>query len=81
MPWLMERVEEQIEQSLIGRTMLDALLREAVQQHHEAFARLEETQRQEALAQEVAEAGEGQNEAPAENTQPPPEVRAITFTL
>lgn len=64
-PWLMERVEEQIERSVLGRTVLDGLLREVVQQRADAFEKLEEKLRQEALEREEAEA-ECADEKPAE---------------
>lgn len=68
MPWLMERVEEQMERSVAGRTVLDGLIRQVVQQRLEAFEKLEEKMRQEALAQEVAQ------EAPEEPEERPPPV-------
>jgi hypothetical protein len=32
MPWLMERVEEELEKAMTGRTLLDALIRDVVTQ-------------------------------------------------
>ena len=42
MPWLMERVTEQLEKSQLGRMVLDGIMREVVSKRMELYARLEE---------------------------------------
>ena len=38
MPWLMEKVEDQLEKTVASRTMLDGLIREVVAKRLRAFA-------------------------------------------
>ncbi|CAH1799938.1 unnamed protein product [Owenia fusiformis] len=55
MPWLMDRVEEQLEKNVNGRTVLDGILRAVVQSRHEAFKKLEDAIRQQQLAELAAQ--------------------------
>jgi hypothetical protein len=41
LPWLMDRVEQQLNRSILGRTVLDNLIREVVQQRIEQYNNLE----------------------------------------
>lgn len=56
LPWLMDRVEDQLEKSIMGRSVLDNLLREVVHNRLQEFAKLEEAVRQENLSQEASRA-------------------------
>lgn len=44
LPWLMERVDEQLTKSVQGRTVLDGIIREVVKQRREAYEKLEQSQ-------------------------------------
>ena len=46
MPWLMERVTDQLEKSELGRLVLDGMLREVTKDRLQRYARLEERNRQ-----------------------------------
>ena len=45
MPWLMDRMEEQLERNMLGRTVLDGLLREVVANRVASFRALRDNQR------------------------------------
>ncbi|XP_071955474.1 radial spoke head protein 3 homolog B-like [Antedon mediterranea] len=81
MPWIMEQVEKQIDKSILGRTMLDAIIRDVVKARAAAYFKLEESQRdaeriaqaaQALLDQELnSDAVEGVDQAePAAESQP-----------
>lgn len=55
MPWLMERVEEQLVKVVRGRTVMDGILRDVVKARIEAYNQLEEKIRQERFAQDAAQ--------------------------
>jgi len=57
LPWLMDRVTEQLEKSQLGRTVLDGLLRDVVSKRRELYDRLEQNNRPEG-------GSEGQTEKP-----------------
>ncbi|KAK2153127.1 hypothetical protein LSH36_306g03017 [Paralvinella palmiformis] len=42
LPWLMDRVEDQLNRSVLGRTVLDGLIRDVVQQRLDQYKALEE---------------------------------------
>lgn len=46
LPWLMDRVTDQLEKSERGRMVLDGLLREVVSKRRELYDRLEQTANQ-----------------------------------
>lgn len=63
MPWLMERMEEELEKAVAGRTVLDAIIRDVVAQRKAAFAQLEEQDRQaKADVGKTEDGGEGKKE-------------------
>lgn len=53
MPWLLEKVEGELNRSIVSRTVLDAIIRDVVQKRFEAYHKLEEAARL-ALEQEAA---------------------------
>ncbi|XP_072019073.1 radial spoke head protein 3 homolog B-like [Amphiura filiformis] len=55
MPWIMEQVEAEINRSLLGRTMLDAIIRDVVKQRAAAYFKLEESQ---SAAERIASAAQ-----------------------
>ena len=63
MPWLMERVEEQLNKSVLGRTVLDGILREVVTKRQEDYKKLEQSQQA-----PTPSAGEEQEEQPQQPT-------------
>jgi len=56
MPWLMDCVEAQLNKSMLGRLVVDGMLREVVKNRSALYQKLEETLRQTQLSQEVAQA-------------------------
>jgi len=82
MPWLMERVSETLNKSVLGRTVLDGILREVVARRCAEFAKLEEAAQSEQLSVRVASQMEEQSmeeakqEAPAEVPVAPQEPAA-----
>ena len=56
MPWLMDQVEEQLEQVVLARTVVDSIIRNVVQNRTEEFGKLDESLRQEVLAKKAAQA-------------------------
>ncbi|XP_041354960.1 radial spoke head protein 3 homolog B-like isoform X2 [Gigantopelta aegis] len=63
MPWLMERVTDQLEKSELGRLVLDGMLREVTRNRLDLYEKLEERLRQLTLSNETpqAVADEGDN--------------------
>ena len=55
MPWLMERVEDQLNKSMLGRLVLDGMMREVVRERCSLYQKLEDTLRNTQVAQEAAE--------------------------
>lgn len=53
MPWLMDRVEEQLTKSMLGRLVVDGILREVVKERGTLYQKLEEQLRQAALAMDA----------------------------
>lgn len=53
MPWLLEKVEGELNRSMVSRTVLDAIIRDVVQKRFEVYNKLEEATRL-ALEQEAA---------------------------
>ncbi|CAH3183240.1 unnamed protein product [Porites evermanni] len=53
MPWLLEKVEGELNQTIVSRTVLDAIIRDVVKKRFEVYDRLEEAARR-ALEQEAA---------------------------
>lgn len=53
MPWLLEKVEGELNQSVVARTVLDAIIRDVVKKRFEVYYKLEETGRL-AVEQEAA---------------------------
>lgn len=74
MPWLMERMEEELEKAVAGRTVLDAIIRDVVAQRKAAFAQLEEQDRQAKadIAQEGGEEGKKEEEGAQDTTEAAP---------
>ena len=66
MPWLMDRVEEQLERSLSGRTMLDAIIHDVVEKRIAAFKALEEAEMNAKLQAATDSAQGEEGEKPAE---------------
>ena len=54
LPWLMDRVEAQLNQAVLGRTVLDHLIREVVQQRREQYRALEDDLKAESPADKDA---------------------------
>ncbi|XP_064628814.1 radial spoke head protein 3 homolog [Lineus longissimus] len=54
MPWLMERVDEQLNKAVHGRLVLDGILRDIVRSRTDLFEQLEQKEQQNKLAQEAA---------------------------
>ena len=46
MPWLMEKTMAQVNQLVLGRTILDSMIRDVVHQRVDDYQKLEETLRQ-----------------------------------
>ena len=46
MPWLMEKTMTQVNQLVLGRTILDSMIRDVVHQRVDDYQKLEETLRQ-----------------------------------
>lgn len=44
LPWLMEQVEEQLSKAMLGRSLLDSVIRDVVAQRQAAYAALLEQQ-------------------------------------
>ena len=62
----MDRVEEQMSKHILGRTVLDSILREVVTSRLQAYNKLEEQARQEQLSKDASEiAVNGEAAAPA----------------
>ena len=82
LPWLMDRVTEQLEKSQLGRIVLDGLLRDVVNKRRELFDRLEQANRPEGAE------GQGQSElkpktpdaAPSVTIEAPPQAAPATTT-
>ncbi|XP_033118105.1 radial spoke head protein 3 homolog [Anneissia japonica] len=55
MPWIMDEVEKEINKSLLGRTMLDAIIRDVVMARAAAYFKLEQSQRD---AERIAQAAQ-----------------------
>merc|ERR1711976_975336 len=55
LPWLMDRVEEQMNKHVLGRTVLDSILREVVITRLQAYNKLEEQARQEQLSRDASQ--------------------------
>ena len=81
MPWLMERVSDTLTKSVLGRTVLDGLLREVVAKRCEEYAKLEQTAQSEQLAQEAESAGGQEPEPEVEVSVAPAEVRHTELHL
>lgn len=74
MPWIMEEVEKKIDMSVLGRTVLDAIIRDVVMQRSAAYFKLEESQQEpeeETTTQQPAEEEAVTEEA--EKTEEKPE--------
>ena len=76
MPWLMERVEEQLVKVVRGRTVMDGIMRDVVRVRCEAFNKLEEKIRQERLAQNAAQQLQSQAATPV---PPPAEEQVVSL--
>ncbi|ELT95389.1 hypothetical protein CAPTEDRAFT_226249 [Capitella teleta] len=64
LPWLMDRVEDQMSKHILGRTMLDSIIREVVTVRNEAYNKLREQAMQEQLARQAEDATEPVEAAP-----------------
>lgn len=82
LPWLMEKVDEEVGSEVRARTVLDAILRDVVKDRHQAYRRLEEQVAQARLANEASkalsdgqlpEASEEPADAPPAEAPPAPE--------
>lgn len=58
MPWLLEKVEGELNQSVVARTVLDAIIRDVVQKRFEVYHKLEEAARLAAEQEAAARAAE-----------------------
>ena len=56
LPWLMDRVEEQMNKHVLGRTVMDSIIREVVLSRLQAYNKLEEQARQEQLSRDASQA-------------------------
>ena len=65
MPWLMERVEDELTKTVRGRVVVDGMVREVVRARAEAYRKLEEKQQYELLAKEAAKALAAKTATPA----------------
>lgn len=63
MPWLLEKVEGELNQSIISRTVLDAIIRDVVQKRFEAYHKLEEAARLAVEQEAAAKAAEERKKA------------------
>merc|ERR1711976_190227 len=55
LPWLMDRVEGQMNKHVLGRTVMDSILREVVTTRLQAYNKLEEQARQEQLSRDASQ--------------------------
>ena len=74
MPWLVDRVEEQLNKSVMGRAVLDSMIREVVKERFNMYAKLEEKLVQEQQSREALHASVeeklGQGQAEVTEAQP-----------
>jgi len=63
MPWLLQRVEGELNQSVISRTVLDAIIRDVVRRRFEVYHKLEEAARLAVEQEAAAKAAEERKKA------------------
>ncbi|XP_031569994.1 radial spoke head protein 3 homolog [Actinia tenebrosa] len=71
MPWLMERVDENLDQSMLARTLLDVIIREVVSKRQSVYGKLDEEIRQAQEKEAMAKAA-AQRKIIKETTSPEP---------